>query len=399
MNLMSADRFDAIVIGGGPGGAACARHLAAGGARVALFEEPRRHEKVCGGCLTAPAWDEVGRDPALRPTPVERASFEWLSLAPAARDPIRAVLPIGTEIVLVDRTRLDAHLLARAETAGAKVFRERVRRFCRAASGWSVETDVRRADAAILVGADGCRSMVRSSLVGEWRPSHLAWGVAVRPEWADLGPAVCRPGEIRAIFLGVPPAIAGPGDRRHGYAYAFGPAGRPELGVWRRGSGRAALDLLRGLLGRGWLSESAQQTCRVLGRPSPCIAVEAEFDRPTAGAGWLLVGDAAGHVNPLTGEGIRYALRGGRHAAEAILDGHLASYPERWQADYGEVLRWGARLVQFNERTEVTRRLILSARKRPSSAALIADLAFARGSYREIYLKGSLTYALRLIQP
>ncbi|MGB2975802.1 MAG: FAD-dependent oxidoreductase, partial [Phycisphaerae bacterium] len=55
MDSMIGRDVDVLVVGGGPAGASCALHLARGGARVALLDVPRRHPKVCGGCLTAPA--------------------------------------------------------------------------------------------------------------------------------------------------------------------------------------------------------------------------------------------------------------------------------------------------------------------------------------------------------
>jgi geranylgeranyl reductase family protein len=379
---MTSQAWDVVVVGGGPAGSACAFYLARGGVRVALLESSRRRPKVCGGCLTAPAWNEIGRPEALQPTPVHKMVFEW-----AGR--FRAAVPVDGEAVLVDRGRLDAHLLARAGEAGAEVLEERVRRVRRSGPRWTVETSVAAYQAAVLVGADGCRSVVRSAVAGEFRPSETAFGAGVYAAWQDVRGGAGTRGVARSVFFpgGLSAKVNGP--RRHGYAYLFGQAERPAVGVWGRGSGRAVLTLLGQVLA-DWLAGPAPGAYRVFARASPCIVSPALFDGRTAGANWLLVGDAAGHVNPVTGEGIRYALRGGRLAAEAILDGSPTSYRDRWEADFGEILRWGARLVQVHERTHVVRRWIRRAGRSAVLARALADLGFGRGSYRRFYGTGFL---------
>jgi flavin-dependent dehydrogenase len=311
---------------------------------------------------------------------VREAVFEW-----AGR--FRAAAPVDGDAVLVDRERLDAHLLARAREAGAKVFEDRARRVRRSGARWTVETAGAAYQAAVLVGADGCRSLVRAAVVGKFRPSEMAFGAGVYPAWQDLAAGAGARGMARTVFFPGGLSVKPAGPRRHGYAYVFGQAERASVGVWGRGSGRAVLALLRHVLA-GWLAGPAGGAYRVLGRASPCIVSPAGFDGRTAGANWMLAGDAAGHINPVTGEGIRYALRGGRLAAEAILDGSPTSFRDRWEADFGEVLRWGARLVQVHERSHVVRRWIERAGRSPVLARALADLGFARGSYRWFYLTG-----------
>ena len=378
---MTGRDFDVLVVGGGPAGAWCAFHLAQGRVRVGLLQPPRRHAKVCGGCLTASVWDEIGRPEALQPTPVHEMVFEW-----AGR--FRAAAPVDGDAVLVDRERLDAYLLARAREVGAEVIGDRARRVRQSGALWTVETAGSAYRAAVLVGADGCRSLVRSAVVGRFRPSEMAFGAGVYPAWQDLAAGAGARGMARTVFFPGGLSVKAAGPRRHGYAYLFGQAERASVGAWGRGSGRAVLALLRHVLA-GWLAGPAGGAYRVLGRSSPCIVSPALFDgRRTAGANWMLVGDAAGHVNPVTGEGIRYALRGGRLAAEAILDGSPPSYRDRWEADFGEVLRWGARLVQVHERSHVVRRWIRRAGRSPVLARALADLGSAQGSYRWFYLTG-----------
>ena len=64
------------------------------------------------------------------------------------------------------------------------------------------------------------------------------------------------------------------------------------------------------------------------------------------GEGWALVGDAAGLVDPVTGEGIYYAMRSGDLLAEALLEGFPQLYPERVRNEFGRALALGARLAR-----------------------------------------------------
>jgi flavin-dependent dehydrogenase len=64
---------------------------------------------------------------------------------------------------------------------------------------------------------------------------------------------------------------------------------------------------------------------------------------PCTGDKWALIGDAAGHVNPIGGAGIYYAMKGGMLCALAFLDGDLNLFERYWREDYGEELYYGAK--------------------------------------------------------
>lgn len=387
---MPTKRFDVAIIGGGPAGAACAYRLASGGARVVVFDAPRRYGKVCGGFLSAPAWDALGSPADLSSTVVRRAVFEW-----DGRTPARATLPVDGDGVLVPRDRLDAWLLARAETAGATRIRRRVEGLQRNQPGWTLRAGDRTVRADLLVGADGCRSGVRAALVGSFRPSQVAFGVGASVPREALAEDLAPAGSVRMLFFGRSARFGGGGLAEHRYAYAFGGPDQVAVGAWGRPGGRWALTALQGLLAGDWTRDGKRPSVRLLGRRTPCLRIGAEFELPACGDGWILAGDAAGHVNALSGEGVRYALAGGGHAAEAILAGRPGSYSDRWRADYGETLRWAVRLVVFRERTEVLRRLIARASHSETAAQAALDLAFTRRSYRSIFVEGLARYALR----
>ncbi|OHD65136.1 MAG: hypothetical protein A2176_00375 [Spirochaetes bacterium RBG_13_51_14] len=63
------------------------------------------------------------------------------------------------------------------------------------------------------------------------------------------------------------------------------------------------------------------------------------YDQPCAGDNWILVGDAAGHTEPLLGEGIYYAMKSGQLAAQAITAGDIIGYDKLWRDCYGNILK------------------------------------------------------------
>ena len=78
----------------------------------------------------------------------------------------------------------------------------------------------------------------------------------------------------------------------------------------------------------------------------PTASDESFFDKPCCGDNWLIVGDAAGHVDPVTGEGIYYALGSAKTAAQAIRVGNIHSYATLWRNRYGDALKQGASVRQ-----------------------------------------------------
>jgi len=76
----------------------------------------------------------------------------------------------------------------------------------------------------------------------------------------------------------------------------------------------------------------------------PGLAPETFDARRAAGVDWALLGDAAGFADPVTGEGIYYALRSAELFAEAYLAGDLSAYETKWRADFGRELRRASKM-------------------------------------------------------
>ena len=78
----------------------------------------------------------------------------------------------------------------------------------------------------------------------------------------------------------------------------------------------------------------------------PTVTDESFFDLPSCGDNWLLVGDAAGHVDAVIGEGLYYALESAKFAAQAISIGNIRSYDSLWRDGYGHALKQKATVKQ-----------------------------------------------------
>jgi geranylgeranyl reductase family protein len=308
--------FDVVVCGAGPAGAVAATVLAQGGARVAIVDKARfPRDKACGD-LIGPRGVALAERLGLRVTP-ELVAGDMLVLGPtgsAVRLPARPGRTFPGEGWSVARRRLDAELVAGALDAGAEAFVERVERVERTSSGLRVHlADGRLLPAEAVVGADGAVSTVAAS-TGLLGPAPASWGFALR---AYVAAKVDLP--VIEIF------DRRPGEAFPGYAWLFpGPSGRANIGVGlstgssRRAAGEVRHDL--DLVLQRFRASGLLEDTRLLERPiGGWLRMGLSGTVPAADR-VLLVGDAAGLVNPLQGEGIAQAFESGETAARFLLD-------------------------------------------------------------------------------
>jgi geranylgeranyl reductase family protein len=349
---MTSERFDVLIVGAGPAGSFAAEKLAPKGVRVALFDgRPAGEPKACGGGVTSKAlkaWphlmDAVGR------------TVSELDLySPAGK---RLHLKLEEPFAIYSRTAFDSYLRERAAKAGAHVLA------CRASyQGRANEEDdwvLRGANgeqwsAPLLVAADGANSRIAKELAGALPPSEMEVAFGYR--------APLPVGEDAPTVVAFLPGWAG-------YAWAFPRVDHLSFGI---ATSQDAFDhqtldrlLWKFMVGyyrqrtdskaplwraRARDEESDARVLRELEEMAeryaariPGLAAKTWDTRRASGPGWALLGDAAGFADPVTGEGIYYALRSAELFSESYLKGRPLDYERSWREDFGLELRRAAEM-------------------------------------------------------
>lgn len=316
------------IIGGGPAGATAAERLARGaaaaGERVAVtvFEERIGWEKPCGGGLP---WKALRRYPfLLEASEPHRCAHDAELVAPNGRT-LRVQL--RAPLAIYSRSTLNNLLLRRAENAGAEIVPERILSFRRTNSGWRLEGRTGNYHAQYVILAGGARTALRRLLAADFGPRDYMLTFGYYVPAADY--------LLRVQFF----------EDFEGYAWAFPRSDHFSVGICGR-AGRVSMPELRGRLHDflqrfGYAHEAAPVYSHLL----PSLTAASWSGLRLAGRGWALVGDAAGLVDPLTGEGIYYAMRSGDLLAESLLDDLPELYPERVRQEFAAQLAMAARLA------------------------------------------------------
>ena len=377
--MQPVERFDAIVVGAGPAGSTAAYRLSRAGARVLLLDRERfPRDKPCGGGLTYRAVRQlpVSVEPVVEDTVCR---FE-LGFRYGSRFERRSEEPI---VLMTQRRRLDAHLAEQAAGAGAE-FRDGVRATAleEEGGGATVRFDGSAASAPVVIGADGVNGLTARALeVGRER-RH---GVALEGNVSYV--------HAREGFRGR--AVVELGTVPGGYAWVFPKGDHVNVGVggWESEGPRLRRHLERACEGYGLPVERLQS---LRGYRLP---MRSRGDRARRGR-VLLVGDAAGLVDPLSGDGIYEALVSSRLAAETalgVLEGRedsLDEYEPRLEAALGRTLAasWKAKYA-----LERAPRLVFGVARLPVVWGFTA--AFLRGDLAHPdEAKGLVRAPLRLVE-
>ena len=347
------------ILGGGPAGSFAAAQLAAAGLAVQLFDEKLAWEKPCGGGLTHKAYTQY---PFLlnNPTP-KREVRETVLAAPHAGE---VSLKLDEPLLIYSRLDLNRLLLERAERAGAQIEKARVQSMTRGISGWRIQTNGGIAEADFCIVATGARNPLRDV------------GTQLRAEDAMSALGYYVPGTQARIDIQFLPHL-------EGYIWVFPRCGHLSVGICGKGepaaSLRRRLELYMSQHGISW--KDATFYSHLL----PSLDASSWRGNRVAGEGWMAVGDAAGLVDPITGEGLYYAMRSGDLAARTILEDAVApaglpsAYRNELRRDFMNDLEFGSRLAKrvFLGRFllgSVPARMVQFTRRSPRFASIIQDL-------------------------
>jgi geranylgeranyl reductase family protein len=378
-------RYDVAVVGAGPSGSWTATLLARRGARVLLLDPSHPREKPCGGGVTGRALALVGdvvpaaQLPSVR---IRAARFVDSHANRAADVPLPGN---ATALVVSSRTEFDGALLQGARRAGANLQQSRVRDIRR--DGASFELTLSggaRVTTSFVVGADGANSLVRRKLCAPFQRGQLsiATGYFAHGITSD---------RIVIELFAAPP----------GYLWSFPRPDHLAIGICAQADAGGGVEVLRAMV-RHWIQATAIAAGARLepyAWPIPSLSSHDLLSLDLAGPGWLTVGDAAGLVDPITREGIFFALQSAVAAADALTStasDRAQQYTLRVRDEIGVELARAARYKASFFTPRFTRLLVDALQSSDKIRGVMADLVAGTQSYRGLKrrLAGTMEFGL-----
>ncbi len=352
-----------VIVGGGPAGALCGERLATAGFQVTIFDERLAWEKPCGGGLTHKAIETY---PFLLDTPHPKKLVRTAELISSGGH--RAQFEMSHPIVIYSRKVLNGLLLERAEAAGCSAICARVTSVNTDGPRVKVSVGGAEREADFVVLAAGARNQLlpETTALGP-RDLEMTLGYFV-PTEEDI---------IKIKFL----------KQFEGYLWSFPRADHLSVGICAKLGQTSSQQLRRHL--EDFISEEnipmegAQLYSHVL--PSP--QAQTIRGRRIAGNNWALAGDAAACVDPITGEGLYYALRSGDLLAQALAEGQPDAYPERLRAAFSADLEFAAHIARKVFRGTflggaITTRMVQLINYSPAFRGLMRDVFSGSQDYR-----------------
>ena len=356
---------DYVIVGGGPSGAMCGEQLARAGHNVDIYDEHLAWEKPCGGGLTYKATQCF---PFLLDNPHPKKLIQNVEIISAENQ--RARLDLAHPIVIYSRTVLNGMLLDRARDAGCRIHPLRVHSVETATdrARYSVEGEWREADFLVLAAGaknqflPGTRALARDEL-------EMTQGYFV-PQTAE---------QIIIKFL----------PEFEGYIWSFPRADHLSLGICGSMETHTSTELRGHLQHFASMEKIETENAKFYSHVLPSPQVRTLSDRAVIGRNWALCGDAAAWVDPLTGEGLFYAMRSGEILGKSLAEGCPEKYPARVRASFSLELEFAARIVRRFYRgsflgTAVTTRMVQFLQRNAVFRQLLSDLFCGTQDYTSL---------------
>lgn len=331
------------IVGAGPAGAHLAYLLSSSGCSVLLFDARENPwEKPCGGGVTTKALREftfLRDDKAVKQmvSSVQIISSRGVEVSISPR----------SDFAIYSRAELDRMMRRRALDAGADFHAARIAGIRRVRNHWQLETDQGESFACdFLVGADGATSKIRRKLGIEFRPQDFIYALGWHVKKSEADNDTAARVDIRYL------------SGYAGYIWAFPRTDHVSYGIATKYQELLPPRLKQKLLefmavhqpdiAPEILNSTRPSTAhaKFYGAMIPALEV-ASWNRlkvSSAEQQWALLGDAAGFADPITGEGIYYAIKSAELLAQALLT-RAADYDEMWRDEFGAEMQRSAQML------------------------------------------------------
>jgi geranylgeranyl reductase family protein len=301
------------IVGAGVAGSYAAYLLAKKGEEVILFDHKAPWEKPCGGGVT---WKGIRDFPSLKED--ELKPFLITKVKFISPEDNNQLIPMPDPIYTFSRKTLGSYLLKKAEGAGVHHRKEKVEKAVRKAKVWEIITRHKSYVSDLLIGADGAQSIVRRML-----------GIKLNKNRWCLGLLALAPGDFGSAI--VIKFVAG----LNGYIWIFPRKDETSIGICSDLT-TAHINEMRDILIQflqkefNFVDSGLQFKSAII----PVVSEKGLKDNRISGKKWALIGDAAGFADPITGEGIYYALRSAQLLVESYENEGFLDYSEHLKRDF-----------------------------------------------------------------
>jgi len=353
------------IVGGGPAGSLCGERLARAGFQVTIFDERLAWEKPCGGGLTHKAIEAY---PFLLDSPQPKKLIRTAELISSRGH--RARFDMSHPIVIYSRKVLNGLLLDRAVAAGCAAICSRVTKVN--TEGPQVRLtaagEERVSDFVVLAAGARNQLLPETTALGS-RDLEVTLGYFV-PTEEDI---------IKVKFL----------KQFEGYLWSFPRADHLSVGICAK-MGQSSTPQLRRHLDDFIREENLSlDGARFYSHVLPSPEAKTLRGRRIMGKNWAMAGDAAACVDPITGEGLFYAMRSGDLLAQAIVEGKLQAYPERLRSAFSADLEFAASIARklflgTFLGDAITTRMVQFLKHSPAFGDLVRDVFSGSQDYRSL---------------
>ena len=353
------------IVGGGPAGSLCGERLATAGFKVTIYDERMTWEKPCGGGLTHKAIEAY---PFLLDSPQPKRIVRKAELISSGGH--RAQFEMNRPIVIYARKVLNQLLLDRAIAAGCTAVCSRVTNVDTngARVRLTAQGEERWSDFIVLAAGARNQLLPETTALGS-KDLEVTLGYFV-PTEEDI---------IKVKFL----------KEFEGYLWSFPRADHLSVGICAK-MGQSSTQVLRRHLDDFVEDEKIPRAgAKFYSHVLPSPEAHTIRSRRISGRNWAMAGDAAATVDPITGEGLYYALRSGDLLAQAIAEGAPELYPEKLRDAFSADLEFAARIAARIFRgnflgNAITTRMVQMLNYSPAFRDLIRDVFSGSQDYRSL---------------